>query len=87
MLGRGRALIEGAVARAVEAAHAPTLANAYHFKAIFEMLNGNAEAVRRARGIPRRSQPAAWAGAHLAWQMQQCSLVGLALDLATPRPA
>jgi predicted ATPase len=84
-VGRGRALIEGAVARSVEAAHAPTLANTYHFKAIFEMLNGNAEAVRRVAESPLNS--AGSTGSRSTWQMQQCSLVGLALDSATPRSA
>ncbi len=38
--------MEEAVARAVESAHVPTLANAYYLKAMFETVCGNAEAAR-----------------------------------------
>jgi class 3 adenylate cyclase/predicted ATPase len=45
---RARELIDEAVARAVESAHAPTLANTYHYKALFEIIRGDAEAARDA---------------------------------------
>jgi predicted ATPase len=45
---RARELIEAAVARAIKSRHVPTLANVYHFKAIFEILRGDAGATLRA---------------------------------------
>src|SRR5208337_2399575 len=45
---RARRLIEVAMSRAVESAHAPTLAVAYCHKALFKALRDDAEAVRRA---------------------------------------
>ncbi len=47
-VGRARELIEEAVARAVESAHAPTQTLIHHFKAVFEILRGDARAARRA---------------------------------------
>jgi len=44
---RARALTDAAVARAVESAHAPTLANAYYNKGALEILRDDAEAARR----------------------------------------
>ncbi|MDR3409299.1 MAG: winged helix-turn-helix domain-containing protein [Methylovirgula sp.] len=44
-VGRARELIEGAITRATEAEHMPTLANVYLFRAYIEMLRGDAEAV------------------------------------------
>jgi predicted ATPase len=41
-------LVEEAIARAVESAHAPTLANAYWFKALFDAFRDDAEAAQRA---------------------------------------
>jgi adenylate cyclase len=46
--GRAQELIEEAIARAVESAHAPTLAMAYWLKAEFDALRDDAEAARRA---------------------------------------
>ena len=43
-----RRLIEAAIARAIESAHAPTLAIAYWFKALFDAVRDDAEAGRRA---------------------------------------
>jgi class 3 adenylate cyclase/predicted ATPase len=51
MLGdykQARNYINEALERAVEAAHPPTLANTYGFKAFFEVLRGDVEAARRA---------------------------------------
>jgi class 3 adenylate cyclase/predicted ATPase len=45
-LRRAREMMEEAVARAVESAHVPTLANACYLKAMFETVCGNAEAAR-----------------------------------------
>jgi predicted ATPase len=45
---RARELSDEAVARAVESAHRPTLANIWSFKAPFEMLRGDAEATKQA---------------------------------------
>jgi tetratricopeptide (TPR) repeat protein len=49
-VGRARALIEEAAARAVETGHVPTLANAYTYKIVFEALGGEASAERYRRG-------------------------------------
>ncbi len=43
-----RKLIEAAIARAIESAHAPTLAIAYWFKALFDAVRDDADAGRRA---------------------------------------
>jgi class 3 adenylate cyclase/predicted ATPase len=45
--GRIRELLEGAVARATQLGHVPTLATTYMFRAMFEAFRGDAEAVRR----------------------------------------
>src|SRR5208337_2816366 len=45
---RTRELMEASVAHATESAHAPTLAHAYHFKALFEVFRGDAVAGQRA---------------------------------------
>jgi adenylate cyclase len=42
-----RALIEEAVAHAIETGHVPTVVNTYMFKALFEIVRGDAGAVRR----------------------------------------
>ncbi|MFZ0210819.1 MAG: hypothetical protein WAL59_32730, partial [Roseiarcus sp.] len=47
-VGRARELIDEADARAAESAHAPTLANTYIFKTIFEIVRDDAEAALRA---------------------------------------
>jgi predicted ATPase len=44
---RARELIQEAVARAVDSARPSTPANTHHFKALFEILRGDAEAARR----------------------------------------
>jgi len=41
------ALIEETVAHAIETGHVPTLVNTYFYKAIFEMVRGDAGAARR----------------------------------------
>jgi tetratricopeptide (TPR) repeat protein len=46
-VGPARALIEEAVALAIETGHVPTLVNTYTFKAHFEIVRGDAEAARR----------------------------------------
>jgi class 3 adenylate cyclase/predicted ATPase len=46
-VGPARALIEEAVAHAIETGHVPTLVNTYFFKAHFEMVRGDAGAARR----------------------------------------
>jgi class 3 adenylate cyclase/tetratricopeptide (TPR) repeat protein len=45
-VGRGRELMDEAIARAVESVHEPTVANTYFLKALFEMLCGDAAAAR-----------------------------------------
>ena len=47
-VARARELMDEAVARAVESAHAPTLANTYNYQAVLEILRDDAEAARRA---------------------------------------
>jgi tetratricopeptide (TPR) repeat protein len=78
-VARARELIDEARARAVEAAHAPTLAQTYYWQAGFEILRDDAEAVRRAaepsvelsreHGLPAYQAlgalPLAWARARL----------------------
>jgi predicted ATPase len=49
---RARALGEEALARADETAHAPTRALVYHNIALYQMLRGDSEAVRRIAEIP-----------------------------------
>src|SRR4029077_21252760 len=44
---RAGVLIEEAIARAVETAHAPSLTNIYFFKALLEMLRGDADGALR----------------------------------------
>jgi predicted ATPase len=46
-VGPARALIEQAVAQAIETGHVPTLVNVHYFKAHFEMVRGDAAAARR----------------------------------------
>jgi class 3 adenylate cyclase/tetratricopeptide (TPR) repeat protein len=46
-VGPARALIEEAVAHAIETGHVPTLVNTYFYKAHFEMVRGDAVAARR----------------------------------------
>jgi predicted ATPase len=46
-VGPARALIEAAVAHAIESDHVPTLVHTYFFKAQFEMIRGDAGAARR----------------------------------------
>jgi predicted ATPase len=46
-VGPARALIEEAVAHAIETGHVPTLVNTYNSKAHFEMVRGDAAAARR----------------------------------------
>jgi predicted ATPase len=46
-VGPVRALIEEAVAHAIETGHVPTLVHTYTFKAIFEMVRGDAGAAQR----------------------------------------
>jgi predicted ATPase len=47
-VGRGRALMEEAIARAIESAHEPTAANTYFLKVLFEIFRGDAAAARSA---------------------------------------
>jgi class 3 adenylate cyclase/predicted ATPase len=46
-VGPARALIEQAVAHAIETGHLPTLVNSYFYKAHFEIVRGDAAAARR----------------------------------------
>jgi class 3 adenylate cyclase/predicted ATPase len=78
-LTRARELIEEAVARAVESAHAPTLAIVYQFKTYYEILRGDAAAAQHcAKALVEHSEEhgialflamgavfSAWAGARL----------------------
>jgi predicted ATPase len=50
-VGPARALIEGAIAHAIETGHVPTLVNTYLMKAHFDMIRGDAAAARRAAEI------------------------------------
>ena len=53
--GRIRDLLEGAVARATQLGHVPTLTTTYMFKAMFEAFRGDAEACRRERETGHRT--------------------------------
>ena len=78
-VGPARALIEEAVAHAIETGHVPTLVHTYHNKAHFEIVRGDAGAARRdAEIVVKLSQEnaltfyaahgaveSAWAGARL----------------------
>jgi class 3 adenylate cyclase/predicted ATPase len=61
---RGWKLLDEAVARAVESAHAPTRANAYSCQVLLEILRDDAEATRRAaetcRAVSREHGLALW---------------------------
>jgi class 3 adenylate cyclase/tetratricopeptide (TPR) repeat protein len=50
-VGPARALIEEAIAHAIEIGHVPTLVNTYFYKAHFEVVRGDAAAARRAADI------------------------------------
>ena len=79
-LGQTRDLINEAVARSVETAHAPTLANTYNFVGLLDMYRGSAEAARKTAGalgqlssqhglslyLAMGAVQLAWANAHLA---------------------
>jgi predicted ATPase len=73
-VGPVRALIEEAVAHAIETGHVPTLVNTYYFKTHLEMVRGDAAAVRRdAEILVKLSQEnaltlfAAWGALQSAW--------------------
>jgi predicted ATPase len=73
-VGPARALIEKAVAQAIETGHVPTLVNTYLHKAHFEMVRGDAGAARcDAQILVERSQEnamtlyAAWGAVASAW--------------------
>ena len=73
-VGSARALLEEAVAHAIETGHVPTLVNVYVFKAHFEIVRGDAEAARRdAEIVVKLSQAnaltlfAAWGALQSAW--------------------
>jgi predicted ATPase len=73
-VGPARALIEEAVAHAIETGHVPTLVNTYFFKAHFEIVRGDAGAARRdAEIVVKLSQEnslplfTAFGALHSAW--------------------
>jgi predicted ATPase len=73
-VGPARALIEGAVAYALETGHVPTLVNTYSYEAHFEMLRGDVGAARRdAEIVVKLSQEnaltlfRAWGALQSAW--------------------
>ena len=73
-VGPARALIEEAVAHAIETGHVPTLVNTYFYKAHFEIVRGDAGAARRdAEIVVKLSQEnaltlfAAWGALQSAW--------------------
>ena len=64
---RARALGEEALARADEAAHAPTRAFVYYYIALYRMLRGDPEAVRRMAKIPVELGREHGMALYLAW--------------------
>jgi predicted ATPase len=73
-VGPARALIEDAVAHAIETGHVPTLVHAYFYRAHFEIVRGDAGAARRnAEIVVKLSQEnaltlfAAWGALQSAW--------------------
>jgi predicted ATPase len=79
-VGPARALIEEAIAQAIETRHIPTLVNAYFFRAYLEMLRGDAAAARReAQLLVGLSQEnaitlhAAWGALQSAWATARLS--------------
>jgi predicted ATPase len=73
-VGPARALIEEAVAHALETGHVPTLVATYFYKAHFEVVRGDAGAARRdAEIVVKLSQEnamthfTAWGALHSAW--------------------
>jgi predicted ATPase len=64
---RARALSEEALARADEAAHAPTRANVYYFISLYHMLRGDPEAARRIAKIPVELSREHGMALYLAW--------------------
>jgi tetratricopeptide (TPR) repeat protein len=64
---RARALSEEALARADEAAHAPTRANVYYFISLYHMLRGDPEAARRIAKIPVELGREHGMALYLAW--------------------
>jgi predicted ATPase len=73
-VGPARALVEGAVAHALETGHVPTLVNTYFHKAHFEIVRGDAGAARRdAEIVVKLSQEnaltlyTAWGALQSAW--------------------
>src|SRR6516162_7828508 len=73
-VGPARALIEEAVAHAIETGHVPTLVNTYFHEAHFEIVRSDAEAARRdAEIVVKLSQEnaltlfAAWGALESAW--------------------
>ena len=77
-----RKLIEEAIARAMESAHAPTLAKAYWFKALFDAVRDDAEAGRRAADSSSKSAEGTASGN--IWLSERCPPAGRALGSATP---
>jgi class 3 adenylate cyclase/predicted ATPase len=72
-VGQARELIEQALARAVESAHAPTLANTYHHKGVIEILRGDAKAVLSATGTMVGLGQQHQMGVYLAWGLLHTS--------------
>ena len=83
--GPARKLMDEAISRAAETAHAPTLANAYLFKAAFDALRDDAEAGRHTANPFSKSAERTASGS--IWLWAHCSRVGQALGSAIAWPA
>jgi predicted ATPase len=79
-VGPARALIEEAVAHAIETGHVPTLVNVYVFKAHFEIVRGDAEAARRDVEIVVKLSQANALTLFAAWGALQSAWAGARLD-------
>jgi predicted ATPase len=79
-VGPARALIEEALAQAIETGHVPTLVSVYYFRAHFEIVRGDAGAARRdAKIVVELSQENALA-LHAAWGALQSAWASARLD-------
>jgi adenylate cyclase len=79
-VGPARALIEEAVAHAIETGHVPIIVNSYVYKARFETVRGDAGAARRAAEIVVKLSQENALALHAAWGALQSAWASAQLD-------